>query len=341
MTSTRELDLRDFRRRLAAFARAVALVVLAVATAAPAAAQVGALKKKLRSATGTQPPAEQAAQPAAARAGAVETLVLDDEVVERLIAGLRAAKAEREAAAKEDTPYGRHVRAAAAYAEAKPKCDAAAQAWYQRLAADQSLMEKNNAYLEKMIAAQQKGDTVLQRAYADSMLAMQDPSCTVKEPVQASSYYDEKREVDTRAEQAQLKASGFDSRELGAVVDRAIAILEDAPPPDLSPSEQAAVEKREEELKRLMGREPPPAAAAAPAPKPAPAPAPPQPTGPTMTPGQKATTDCMARNSAKHEKEIARLGESVREAYESGNTPAAMAIADSIRQLQMAGCPGY
>jgi hypothetical protein len=173
------------------------------------------------------------------------------------------------------------------------------------------------------------------------MLAMQDPSCTVKEPVQASSYYDEKREVDARAEQAQLKASGFDSRELGTVVDRAIAILEDAPPPDLSPSEQAAVEKREEELKRLMGREPPPAAAAAPAPKPAPAPAPPQPTGPTMTPGQKATTDCMARNSAKHEKEIARLGESVREAYESGNTPAAMAIADSIRQLQMAGCPGY
>jgi hypothetical protein len=59
-----------------------------------------------------------------------------------------------------------------------------------------------------------------------------------------------------------------------------------------------------------------------------------------MSPGQEATTNCMAKNSKKHEPEIMRLGERAAAAAQSGNTQAAMAIADSIRQLQIAGCPG-
>lgn len=317
------------------------MVVLAAATAVPAAAQIGGLKKKLKPASGApEAPDKGARAVRAAEGGGI--LVLDDEVLDRFMAGLRAGKAERAAAAKEDTPYGRYVRAAAAYADAKPKCDAAAQTWPQRLSVSEPLMEKNNALLEKMVAAMQKQDTAEQRLYADSMAALQDPSCTVKEPVKTSEYFDQQREIDARAEQAELKASGFDRRELYGIQDRVIAALENAPLPDMSPSEQAAVHKRADELNRLMDREqaPPPAVTKA-VPAPAAAAPPPQPAATGMSPAQEATTNCMARNSKKHEKEIERLGERVKVAAESGNTQAAMAIADSIRQLQMAGCPGY
>ena len=50
--------------------------------------------------------------------------------------GLRAAQAEREAAMKEDTPYGRFKKADAAYQAAKPKCEAAQPGFYQRGAAN-------------------------------------------------------------------------------------------------------------------------------------------------------------------------------------------------------------
>ena len=330
--------MRNSAARLAGFARAVAFVVLAAATAAPVAAQIGGLRKKIKAATGAPETPDKSAQPTAAAEGG-GTLVLDDEVLDRLIAGLRAGQAERDNAAKADTPYGRYRRAEAAYAAAKPKCDAAAQTYPQRMAADQKLMDKSNVVLEKMIAAQQKQDTTLQRVYADSMLALQDPSCTVKQPVQPNGWLDAQRDADARAEEQELKVSGFDRRELGSVRDRAEAILKGAPPPDVSPSEQAAVKKREAELKRMMGLEQAPAA---PAQKPAAAaaPPPPQPAGPAMSPEQAAMTDCMGKNSKKHEKEIERLGERVQAAAESGNTQAAMAIADSIRQLQMAGCTG-
>jgi hypothetical protein len=337
MTSTTEKTMRHSTGRLAGFARAVAFVLLAAATAAPAAAQIGGIKKKVRAAAGAPEAADKGAKPAtAAQAG---TLVLTDEVLDRFIAGLRTGRAAREAEAKKDTPYGRHVRAQAAYAAAKPKCDAAAQTWPQRMAANQALMEKSNALLEKMMAAQQKQDTVLQRVYADSMLAMQDPSCTVKQPHQPGNWFDLQREVDGRVEQEELKASGFDQRELGAVRDRVLLILENAPLPDKSPSEQAAVDKRANELNRLMGRAEAPTAPAA-QPAAAAAAPPPQPTGPAMSPDQAAMTDCMAKNAKKHEKEIERLGKRAQAAAESGNTQAAMVIADSIGKLQMAGCSG-
>jgi hypothetical protein len=324
---------------LSRLARAVTCLILATALATPLAAQIGALKKKARAAAGVAPAAEPGAGPAA-DAGTGGTMVLDDEVIERLIKGYHAAKAERDAAGKSETPYGRHMRQEAAYKAAKPRCDAAAQTFAQRLGANPAMMEKNGRYLELMMAAQQKQDTAAQRAWGDSMLMLQDPSCTVKEPMQPADYWDSRRAVDARAEEAQLKAADMDRRELGATVDRAIAILDDAPPPDVSPSEKNAVEKRKDELNRVMGREPPPAAAATPAPTPAPAAAAPPPSaGPGMTDAQQAAAECMGKNAKKHEDEIARLGERVREAAERGDNAAAMAIADSIRQIQSAGCP--
>ena len=318
--------------------RAAAFLVLTTAIATPLVAQVGGvLTKKARAAAGITPAAEPSARPAAAGTGG--TLVLDDEVIERLIKGFHAAKAEREAAGKSDTPYGRYMRQEAAYKAAKPKCDAAQQTFPQRLSANQGMMEKNQHYLDMMMAAQQKQDTAAQRAWADSMLMMVDASCGVKEPQHPADYYDSRRDVDARAEEAQLKAADMDRRELGATVDRAIAILENAPPPDVSPSEKKAVEKRKDELNRVMGREPPPAAAAAPAPTPAPAAAAPAPAGPGMSDRQQAAAECMAKNAKKHEDEVARLGERVREAAERGDNAAAMAFADSIRQIQSAGCP--
>ena len=319
--------------------RAAAFLILTSAIATPLAAQIGALKKKAKAAAGITPAAQPGAQPAADGAGNGGTLVLDDEVIERLIKGFHAAKAEREAAAKMDTPYGRYIRQEAAYKAAKPKCDAAQQTWPQRLSANQGMMEKNGRYLEMMMAAQEKQDTAAQRAWGDSMLMAVDASCGVKEPQQPAGYYDSQRDVDARAEVAQLKAADMDRRELGATVDRAIAILENAPPPDVSPSEKNAVDKRKDELNRVMGREPPPAAAASPPPTPVPAAAPPAAAGSGLSDRQQAAAECMAKNAKKHEAEIERLGEGVRRAAESGDNASAMAIADSIRQIQSAGCP--
>jgi hypothetical protein len=201
-------------------------------------------------------------------------------------------------------------------------------------------MEKNNALMEKMMDAVTKQDSALQQVYADSMLAMQDPSCTVKEPVQPADWLNHQRDLDKRAEEAEIKVSGYDARELGSIRDRAVAILQDAPPPDVSSSEEQAVEKHSDELERLMGIAEVPAAtqpaAAATSPAPAPSPTP----GTGLTPEQEALSACMAKNARKHEKEIERLGERVKGAYEVGDTQAAMAIADSIRLIQTAGCPG-
>jgi hypothetical protein len=318
--------------------RAAAFLILTTAIATPLAAQIGGLKKKAKAAAGITPAAAPSAQPAGAGTGG--TLVLDDEVIGRLIKGFHAAKAEREAAAKSDTPYGRYIRQEAAYKAARPKCDAAGQTFSQRLSANQGMMEKNGRYLEMMMAAQEKQDTAAQRAWGDSMLVMVDPSCAVKEPQQPPGYFDSRRDVDARAEEAQLKAADMDRHELGATTDRAIAILENAPPPDVSPSEKKAVEKQKDELNRLMGREQPPAAAAAPPLTPAPAAAaPPAAAGSGLTDRQQAAAECMAKNAKKHEAEIARLGERVRGAAESGDNASAMAIADSIGRLQSAGCP--
>jgi hypothetical protein len=49
--------------------------------------------------------------------------------------------------------------------------------------------------------------------------------------------------------------------------------------------------------------------------------------------------DCMAKNAERHKKEMERLAQRL-QASEGGDTQTTLAIADSIRRLQMAGCAG-
>jgi hypothetical protein len=316
--------------------RWVVLVTLVAATAAPVSAQLGPLRKKVKAAAGVPEADQQAARPTAAGGGG-GVIVVDEEVLDRLMKGLRAGRAEREKAPKEDTPYGRYIRAAAAYEEAQGKCKAGQATLPQRMVADPKIGDRHLRYYELMVAAQQKQDTALQQAYGDSMAALQDPACTVKEPRRPDDWSDQERKMNERSEGKELDASGFDRQELGSVKDRVIAILQDAPPPDVSPAEKKAVDKRADELNDLLGRNPPPAAAAPPPPPPAPAP-PAAATG--VSPQQQAQSECMGKNSQKNEKEIERLGQRAAAAAESGDVAAAMVFSDSIRQLQSAGCPG-
>src|SRR5688572_25885250 len=145
--------------------RTLALAVFSLAVATPASAQFK-VPKKVKDVTGAEK-----AKPTAAVTGAPTggTLVLDDDLVERMIKGLHAAKAYRENAAKANTPYGRHVRARAAYAEAKPKCEEGSRTFVTRLTADPKLQKKNEVYLERFLAAQQKQDTAAARIWGDSV----------------------------------------------------------------------------------------------------------------------------------------------------------------------------
>jgi hypothetical protein len=317
--------------------RTLALVLLSLAIAAPASAQFK-VPKKVKDVTGAEK-AKPAAAPAATGGGG--TLVLDDEVIDQMIKGLRARDAHKAAATKEDTPYGRYLQGKAAYAEAKAKCDAAMQSYSTRITADPKLAEKNadktGVYTDKMMAAQQKGDTAAQRMWGDSMAMIFDPSCTVKDPPQPSDMYDQQRTVDSAADAASQQASGLDGREMGSAVDRTIAIIQDAPPPDVSPSEQQAVDKREKELKDLMGLNPPPEARA-PKPAPAPAAAPPPPAASAADSSQQAAAQCMSKNAKKNEKEVKRLGEAASAAANAGDVAKAIVYADSINKIQTAGC---
>lgn len=313
--------------------RILAVTLLALAAATPAAAQFD-VKKKLPKVPGAEKGKPATAPGAAATGG---TLVLDDAVIERIIKGMRAAKAYREDAAKANTPYGRHIQAKAAYAEAKPKCDAGSATFATRMSADPKLADKNSVYLERFLAAQEKGDTAAQRTWGDSMAYMMDPACTVKDPAQPNDFHDQQQAVETGAAAAELEASDFDGRESGQAKDRAIAIIQDSPPPDVSPSEQQAVDKREKELKELMGLNPPPETRA-PKPAPAAAAAPAAPAAPAVNPGQQAASECMANNAKKNEKDIERLGNLAAAAANAGDVAKAMVYADSINRIQSAGC---
>jgi hypothetical protein len=283
--------------------------------------------------------AKPAAAPAAAATGG--TLVLDDEVIERLIKGMRAAKQYRDDAKKANTPYGRHVQAKAAYAEAQPKCEAERQTYVTRMTADPKLQKKSEVYMERFLgflAAQQKQDTAAARSWGDSMAILQGgPACAVKDPPQPNDFHDQQQVVEQGAQEAELKASEFDGRESGTAKDRAIAIIQDQPPPDVSPSEQQAVDKREKELKDLMGLNPPPETRT-PKPAPAAAAAPAAPAAPAVDPAQQAASECIANNAKKNEKEIERLGNLAAAAANANDVAKAMAYADSINRIQSAGC---
>ena len=346
--------MRKHYGRLASLLRTAAVAAVALGLATPAAAQFGGLKKKLKgsaeqegakkateAATGQAPEAAQAANAGAQAGGeAGGTVVLTEDVVKQLIAGYNAGQAEREAAKKEKTPYGQYLQAQAAYAEAQPKCQAAQTAWPQRAVADEKLANKYTATVDKMMKAQQDGDMKLYAAYGDSAMAIMSPSCLVKQPTQPDNYSEMQRDIDARAEKAEMKGSGLGRSELAMAKEKAYAILQNAAGPEISTSEKNAVNTHGAELKRVVGLEQaPPARASKPAPAPAPAPTP-TPAAPTVSPGQQAMNDCMMKNVQAHEKEIKELGERAAAAADAGDTQKAIAISDTLRQIQMAGCTG-
>lgn len=337
-------------RRLVCIVRALAVVCLALTLATPAAAQFGGLKKKAQQAAGAEAAktvgdttaAQHGAAPAPAQGeggGGTEAVALDDQIVDQFIAGLKAGKAERETAKKEDTPYGRYNRDAAAYEAAKDKCAAAQANFPNRAVADPKFADRYSATADKMAKAQEAGNQELAAKWADSALAMMDPSCLIKQPKQPDDYYDAQRAIDSRAEEQAIKTSKMSRSEFAMAQERTWMILQgQTPPGDASASEKSAVNKRSSELKPLMGlQEQPPARAAKPAPAPAPPPpAAPAPTG--MSDDQTKTANCMAKNAQKHEKEIEALGQRAQAAATANDMAKTMAIADTIRQLQSAGC---
>jgi hypothetical protein len=268
-------------------------------------------------------------------------VVLTADVVDHLVSGLEAGQAARQAAVKEDTPYGRYHQAVATYDAAKDKCQAAQRTFPNRMAADEKLSDKYSALVTKMVDAQGHGDARMIQVYSDSAMAMQDPSCMVKQPAQPNDYYEAQRALDTRAEQEAIKASGLSAGDYAMALERAEGILRGGPPADVSVSETSAVSARAADLKPLLGINDAPAGRARkPAPEPAPAPVPAQAAAPAVPAGASAMSSCMAQNAQKHQKEIEALGQRAQAAQQAGNTPAMMAIADTLQQIQMAGCTG-
>ncbi|HEX6435140.1 MAG TPA: hypothetical protein VFZ87_12905 [Gemmatimonadales bacterium] len=323
--------------RLATIARVAVALLVASAMAPPAAAQFGGLKKKLK-------PASRQEQAAPANGGAQGGMVvLTEEVVGSLVTGLKAGEAAREAAAQENTPYGTYRKAEAAYAAAKPKCEAAQQTFPQRMAGNEKMMNRYNALVEKMVAAQSKGDMKQMTIYQDSAMAMQDPSCAVKQPKQPEGYYEAEREINTRAEAAEIKASGLSASEYMMARERTEAILrQSAVPGDASPMEKSAVAAHSAELKPLLGMQTqPPAQATKTEAAPPPAAADPAPqVDPQMAAQASSMSDCMTKNAQSHQAEIQALGKRAQAAQAAGDNQKLMAIADTLQRIQMAGCQG-
>jgi len=329
---------------VSALVRAAACMLLALGITTPAAAQFG-IKKKLKSAAGSEAAAEGqkaagvSAEPAAAPAGNAArggTVVLTPDVVDKLVAGLKAGGAARRAALKENTSYGRYHQAVAAYEAANVKCEAAKQTYPSRLAADEKMQARGQKFFDKMIAAQQKGDTTAQKAWGDSVAVLMDPSCVMamREPTRPDDYLESQRVVDSLAEQSSIKTSTLSAAEWSMGLERAQAIVRGWPM-DASGSEKSAVNARAGELKPLLGiNDAPPERAQ----KPAPAPQPAESAAAPMPPGMSGMNECMAKNAKKHEKEIVALGERAQAAQEAGDMNKTLAIADTLRRLQMAGC---
>jgi hypothetical protein len=320
--------------------RLLVAVLVALALSTPAAAQFGKIKDALKKTEPKQATSDPKVPGQAAAAGAPAdggVVVLTPEVVDRLLTGGKAAKAEREKAAQEDTPYGRYIRAKAAYDVAQPKCQAAQATWGQRAAADEKLINRYSALMDKAMAAQQKGDMVGYEAGTYEALGVVDPSCAVRDPKQPEGFYDAQRATEERANQAKVRSTGFTDREYGLASDRVIAILTGSEVPGgASPSEKSAVSAKDPELKALYGlREAQAERVAKQAPAPAPTPAPVQAQVPTTA---STVNQCMMNNVQTHEDQIKALGDRGAAAQQTGNTQLMMAIGDSIMRIQMAGC---
>jgi hypothetical protein len=324
--------------------RLLLAVLLALGVSTPAVAQFKKLKDAVNKAADQKAatPESKAGGQSAATAGAAPTdggvVVLTPEVVDRLLTGAKAAKAEREKAEKEDTPYGRYHRAKAAYEVAQPKCSAAQMTWGQRAATDEKLMNQYSAAVDKAMAAQQKGDMIGYEARTYEALAIMDPSCGVREAKVPEDYNDMQRAVEERANEARRKATGFTDREDGLANDRVLAILNGSDVPGgASASEKSAVSAKKPELKAMYGiRDAQSDRVAKQAPAADTAPPPPAQVQ-VQAPGAKAN-QCIVDNVQKHEKEIQALGERGAAAQEAGNTALMMAISDTLMRLQMGGC---
>jgi hypothetical protein len=328
-------------RRFMTVARLLPAALLMLALATPATAQFGGLKKKIKAAAGAESDAKDAeanqGQGGGGAAAGTETVVVDDKTVGQLVDGLKAGRAEREAAAKEDNSRSRYDRDLAAYRAAQSKCEEAKANLTQRMMADEKFQKRYSAMADKMVNA--AGNRKLYAAYADSVQAMIDPGCLATEPKRPDDYEDAQRQIDNRAEQAEIKGSGLTRSELAMVKERAWGILQGAPG-DASSSEQAAVNTRGAELKQLLGiQQPETARATKAAPAPAPAPASTTVIQPGMSDAQQQTANCMGQNTQKHQKEIEALAQRAQAAQQANDMATVMAISDSIRKLQSAGCP--
>jgi hypothetical protein len=334
-------------RRLAAMARALAVAAVALTFASPAAAQFGGLKKKIKAAAAgdaadkavsTPAAAQDAPEPGPAAAGG-GMVVLDADLVERLISGLKARESERKAAEAENTPYGKYHRDLAAYERAQPKCRAGQQTFGQRTVDNPKLGDEYSRLIQEMSTALGKGDQVKANIYSDSAMVLQDPACAVKQPEQPEHYYEAQRQVNDRAEKASLKTSGLSRSDYSQAVERVEMVLRDGTPPtDMSPGEKKAITDRTAELKVLLGiRDPEKEEKPAPVQQvvaPAPAAAPP-------TAAQAASNTygmCVAQNATKHEERLKGLGDRASAAQQAGNTALMFAIADTMQRLQTAGC---
>jgi hypothetical protein len=320
--------------------RFVSITLLAFSFTTPVSAQFGGLKNKLKKGEGRGDQSRAAPAPAdpAAQGG---TVVLTTDVVNQLITGLKAGKTEREAAGKEDTPYGRYRQAQLAYAEAQPKCEAGKQAFIQKAGENTKLLDKVNALNEKMIAAQSRQDYKTMEIYQDSSMLLQGgASCIVKKPEQPKDHYDAQRAVDIRAEQAAVKASGLSAGEFAMAQERAMMVLGGGAPSDVSQSEKEAVMAKKAELQQLLRSQDEPVVQAVPA-KPAPAPAPPA-AAPAPDPQASALASdmnaCMMKNMQNNQPRLEALGKRAEAAQKAGDQAKLMAIADTLQQIQMAGC---
>jgi hypothetical protein len=336
---------RQVRRLGQIILAAAVAAAVALALVTPAEAQFGGLKKKLKAAAGADKPADQKATEVAAPAapaGGGGAVVLTADVVAQLVTGLKAGESVRQAARQEDTPYTRYLRDQSRYEAAQEACQAAQQTFPTKMAADEKLSARYSGYMDRMAEAQTKQDANLTAAWADSAMAMMDPGCVVKQPSRPGDDYEAQREIDTRSEKTAVTESGLSMAEFAMARERALSILLGGPPADVSASETSAVQSRAGELKPLLGIREAPAqratksAPATPAAAPAPAAAPVA--SPAVPSGSDSLAQCMGRNAQKHQKEIEALGRRAQAAQQAGDMARVMAIADTLQQLQLAGC---
>jgi hypothetical protein len=317
-------------------ARLAILAIVAVTLATPASAQFGGLKKKLKKTTGEET-AAPAADPSPAAGGSV---VLTPDVVSKLITGLKAGEAEREKAAhSDDNSWGRYQTANRAYTDAQAKCEANRQAWAMKGNAKEA--DKANALIEKSLKAQEKQDYKTAQILQDSVNVLQGgPSCLAKEPERPADYYEAEREVEVRTQKAAVTGSGLGAGEYAMAQERAVAILRSGAPSDVSESEKAAVTAKKGELEPLLFPQEKPRATKPAQPAPAPQPAATPQVNPQTSAAASSMNSCMMNNVQSHQAQIEALGKRGEAAQKAGNQAAMMAIADTMRQIQMAGCTG-